>query len=467
MEFRRITQLALLCSAICSYSLAQVTPGTGYLFQFPAPGSSSTRILGYLADTSDLNADLDVTGPAGPQRIIATPDGQRVYVLSANALQVFNASLQTMQPVTGIIGPIRNVTLTPDGKYLMVAATQFYIISTNTNSIVSTNLGASGAIADIAVSSDSRTAWILRSSNFFNSITPLNLVNLTAGTSVTIPRQGETITLSPQGKLYVPSRNSILEIDASTLAILSESFMSALPGRLHFNQEGTEAYFLDQDTQTSQGYSILSYRPNGQQVSGWPADVFDPNRPKFSELLFAGNNRIFGFDRAHTTLWEITTQPLGAAPVNMSTAFDSSIVFAAAVSNEFPSARYLYVLTENSARPTLERVNLSNGTLQTFANALVPTGALQYVGIPPQSGASQIIKHNDGQVLAHGGTAKTLYAYVTDSLGRAVYNQTVSFTLDAASSAATLRIAVRSPTPKATSAPQPPSLTSPELTTSS
>jgi len=429
MNFRRISQLAVLCLAICSHAAAQVNPGSSFLFQLPGAGSAGTRLLGYFADTSDLNPDLDVTnGPAGASKIIATPDGQRVYVVAGGGLQVFNASLQTLQPISAIAGPIRNIEITPDGKYLLVAATQFYVLSTANNTIAATatTFRVSGQVTDFAISPDSQKAWLLQSSALFGSIIPINLVDLSGGTRVDIPRSGDTITLSPQGRLYVPTRNNIAEYDATTLLKLSDTVMSALPGRLRFNADGTQAYFVD--LQTTQGYAIVAYRPATQQTFGWPSNIFEPNRPTFDEIYFAGTDRIFALDRIHTTLWEITGSPLSAAPVSMPQAFDSTLVYAAAVTNEIPSARFLYILTENSSRPTVARVNLANGTLQTFANAVLSTGILQAITIPPQTGASQIVKFNDNQVLTAGGKAKNLLAYVTDSLGRPIYNQAVTFT---------------------------------------
>ena len=438
MNFRRIAQLAVLCLAIGSQAIAQVNPGSSFLFQLPGAGSAGTRLLGYFADTSDLNPDLDTTGPAGASKIIATPDGQRVYVVAGGALQIFNASLQTLQTISAVVGPIRNIALTPDGKYLVVAASHFYVLDTATNTVAATEttFRVSGLVTDFAISPDSQKAWLLQSSALFGTIIPINLADLSGGTHVDITRSGDTITLSPRGKLYVPTRNNIAEYESSTLQKLNDTVMSALPGRLHFNFDGTQAYFIDQ--QTTQGYSIVAFKPETQQTFGWPANIFEPNRPTFDEIYLAGTDRIFAHDKTHTTLWEITASPFSAAPVNMPQAFDANVVYAVAVTNEIPSARFLYVLTENSSRPTLARVSLSNGTLQTFSNAVSTAGVLQTITIPPQTGASQILKFNDNQVLSAGGPAKTLLAYVTDSLGRPVYNQPVTFTQSAGPAVATI-----------------------------
>jgi uncharacterized protein (TIGR03437 family) len=439
MNFRRTLQMAMLCLAICFQAAAQVTPGSSFLFHLPLPdavGSNSTRVLGYLADTADLNVDVDITGPANPTQIIPTPDGNRVYVVSNGTLQVFNTVLTTLTPVANVTGPIRNVRLTPDGKYLLVAGAQFYILNTSTNALAATNLGVSGQVADFAISSDSTKAWVLQTLPFNNNITPINLTTLTGGAKVSITRAGETISLSPTGKLYVPTRNVITEYDPTTLQSTNETQGSFLPGRLNFNLDGTKAYFIDKSE--FQAFSIVVFNTTAHTTTGWPANIFTTYAPVFDEIYVAGPGRLFGLERSKSTLWEITDDPLGAAPVNMPAAFDSTLVFGAAVSSEIPSARYLYVLTESSARPTLARVALSNNTLQVFSNALVSSGLLRYFAIPPQTGASQIIKFNDAQTINGGGVAKTLLAYVTDSLGRPVYNQQVTFAPDSGSANAVL-----------------------------
>ncbi|MEO5924839.1 MAG: hypothetical protein ABIR70_13550 [Bryobacteraceae bacterium] len=436
MNFSRIKQMAVLCLAICSHAAAQVNPGSSYLFQLPLPNSGGLRVLGYLGTAADLNPRIDLTGPANATRVIPTPDGQRVYLVTNGTLQTFDAQLQTLQVVPGIAGPIRNIGLTPDGKYLLIAGAQFYILNTSTNTIAATNLGISGEVADFAISADSTKAWVLQALSFFNSITPINLTSLSAGNKVSILRAGESISISPQGKLYVPTRNVITEYDSNTLQVLGETQGSFLPGRLNFNLDGTRAYFIDRAD--FQAYSIVAFNPQNRTTTGWPANIFTTYAPVFDEIHVAGPGRLFGLERSKSTLWEITDDPLSAAPINMPGAVASNVVFAAAVSNEIPAARYLYVLTEESARPTLARIALANNTRETFSNALLPTGTLKYVGIPPQTGASQVVKFNDAQTITGGGVAKTLLGYVTDSLGRPVFNQVVNFALDSGSTGATL-----------------------------
>ncbi len=436
MNFSRITQMAALCLAICSNVAAQVNPGSSYLFQLPLPSSGGLRVLGYLGTAADLNPRIDITGPANATKIIPTPDGNHVYLVANNTLQMFDAQLQSLSTIAGVGGPIRNISLTPDGKYLLVAGAQFYIINTSTNAIAATNLGIAGAVADFAISADSTKAWVLQALSFFNSITPINLTTLTAGTKVSILRAGETISISPTGKLYVPTRNVITEYDPNTLQVVNETQGSFLPGRMKFNLEGTRAYFVDKAD--FQAYSYVVFNTVARTATGWPANIFTTYAPVFDEIYVAGPGRLFGLERSKTTLWEITDDPIGAAPVNLPAAVVANVVFGAAVSNELPAARYLYVLTEESARPTIARIALANGTREAFSNALLPTGVLNFVGIPPQTGASTILKFNDGQTITGGGVAKTFLAYVTDSLGRPVYNQQVTFSLDAGSTAATL-----------------------------
>ena len=93
MDLRKIVYLALVCLGLSSQAFAQ----NSFLFQLPGAGSGNSRALGFFADTADLNADVDTTGPLNARRVLATPDGQRIYVVGETAIQYFNAGLQNLQ----------------------------------------------------------------------------------------------------------------------------------------------------------------------------------------------------------------------------------------------------------------------------------------------------------------------------------------------------------------------------------
>ncbi|MEO8098127.1 MAG: hypothetical protein ABI811_10530 [Acidobacteriota bacterium] len=431
MVIRRLAQLSLVCLATCLHLSAQANQGTGFLFQAPGANGSGTRLLGYQANVSDLNPDVDTTGPAHANKFLATPNGERFYIVGDGPLQSMDASLTNFQTLNGVAGPIRAAKLTPDGKYLLVAGADFYVVNTATNAVVATNLGVSGTLLDFTISRDSKKAFLLQSFTFVSAITPVNLDTLTGGTRKDITRNGTNIEMSPLGRLYVSSGNVVAEYDPADLSLAAEMILSATPGPMHFNSDGSRLYFINKTPQI--GFQpIFSIKLSNREVSSWNlAGTLAGVVPVFDDILVAGNDRLFAYEPASTTLWDINPITLGGSPTALSTIFPANKVFAVAVSDEVPSSRFLYVLSENGNQASLMRISLANNTVSAVANSQLTTGVLRYVSVPPQTGAANFIKTNDGQVLPTGGAAKELITRVTDNLGRPVFKQPVSFTPEA------------------------------------
>jgi uncharacterized protein (TIGR03437 family) len=427
MQFRRITPLLFsLCA--CASALAQVaTPGSSFVFQLPGPESGLTRFLGYQADTGDLTSDIDANGPINLKQIVATPDGQRLYLIGDGPLQVVNTNFTSFQILNAVQGPIRKAVMTPNGRYLLVLAQQFYILDTTNNQVVATNLGVTGPLVDVAVTADSRRAYLLQDFSFSGSITPINLTNFTAGTRVDIPVPGANIALSPLGRLFVSSGNRISEYNPQTLALIADISVLATPGPMRFTPDGSRMYFVNR-TPTIGGRAIVSIRLADRVVTDWPP--FNPSvpPPNFEDVYIASNERILAWDRSQTTLWEIGTSPLSGTPLNIAGVLQANKVYGVALSQEYPAARFLYVLTESGNQFAMKRIALATNSTQVESGLNSVAGIFTFVAIPPQAGVSNFIKFNDNQIVPGGGATLPLLARLTDALGRPVFGQPVSFT---------------------------------------
>jgi uncharacterized protein (TIGR03437 family) len=425
MQLHGITRIAALSVILSANLSAQANQGASFLFQLPGANTGNSRLYGYLAEAADLNADLDTTGPLNAREVIPSPDGQRIYIVAENTVQYVDANLQTIANVP-VTGPIRTAKLTPDGRYLIVSSGQgFQIVNTITNVVVGGNLGLSGEVIDIVVGPDGTRAWILQQFAAGGSVTQLSLESLAVGNRIDLPRAGRSLVYSPQGSIFVATSSSVIEIQANSLQLVHETALSANPGPLHINLDGSVLYFVDRNL--SQGYSVVAFRTATREARGWPANIFDPTRPILEDIVVAGNGKIYGLQRAQTTLWEINADPFVGNKIQLGHIFSNSAVFNFALSKEIPSPRYLFVMTENSGRPTLMRVALGSSNLEVASVANTTAGPLQYAAVPPQSGAGTILKYNDNQTLPVNTTAKKLFAFVTDSLGRPVFNAPVQF----------------------------------------
>ena len=151
------------------------------------------------------------------------------------------------------------------------------------------------------------------------------------------------------------------------------------------------------------------------------------------QILVAGNNRVFGYTASSTKLWDIAPSPLGLTPSVLGSVPTSSVV-AAAVSDERPSARYLYLLVSDH---NFYRVNLANNGIDGVSSLDPANGTiLSFASIPAQSGATSLFQINPTQPVAPGG-ATVLIGQFLDPAGRPVFGVPASFTADPAVTIAT------------------------------
>ncbi len=114
-------------------------------------------------------------------------------------------------------------------------------------------------------------------------------------------------------------------------------------------------------------------------------------------------------------------------------------VAAAAVSDESPSSRYLYLLLTTNDH-AFDRISLATNTVDQQSTLDPAKGSiLPFVGIPAQSGAASVSAINPSQTVAPG-VSVVLVGQVLDSVGRPVMGANASFT------AATPGIAIANPT---------------------
>lgn len=427
MEKRFLSLAVCVSMAAGTVALAQ-NQGKGYLVQFPGPEEPGARFLAYTADATPLIADVDALGPENSHQLIAKPDGSKFYIIGDGPIQVIDATLSNFQTLNGISGAVRVARITPDGRLLLIAADQLYIVDTSNDTIVATGAGVSGTVTDFAFTRDSKRAWVLVQSGFIGSVITVDLVKYQRiGDPFNLPYRGRGIFLSPQGFLYVTFSNQIRQYDPDTFDLVDNGIIELLatPGPLNFTPDGLAAYFVNNDPLVG-GRAMLRLDVLGQSITDWPA--FNPGvlPPNFESILVAGNNRIFAYSRDNTTLYDVTTNPLGAAKSALDSLFPADKVLGVAVSNELPSARFMFLLLDNGNQTNLLRIDLSNNTISAQVLARINSGRFQYVGVPPATGAASFLQFNNNQTLAHGGAALPLITRVLDGLGRPVFNVPVT-----------------------------------------
>ncbi|HEV8413013.1 MAG TPA: hypothetical protein VGQ49_05420 [Bryobacteraceae bacterium] len=426
---------------------AAVSGQTSYVFQLPR--SVPSGITPKITAVGDNDASRTVSSASsaaliGASKVIATPNGSTFYILTPNGVLAANSTLSTLTPLSAISGAATDAQVSPDGRYLFVAAGHLYIVNTTTGALaanVDTGLPPGATPLAITFSHDSKTAWILSNTNTntASTITSMDLGTLLASaTQLNLPANASSMVLSPGNLLYVMTSGSrIYEIDPLKLAITTLGSIdvpgTGVPGPLQFTPDGANAYFVN-----LVGCPLCSpiFKLNVQShaITSWlPSDGSAP--PVLDQVLVAGNSRVFAWSSALTQLWDISPSSVAVTPAVIGSGFlKTNTVLAAAVSNEIPSARFLYLLYPDLS---FDRITLAdNNAAQQSRLDLANGSLLQFVSIPAQTSTAipplSLSLVNASQTLAPSAPT-VLTGQVVDSAGRPVMGASAVFSADVAS----------------------------------
>jgi uncharacterized protein (TIGR03437 family) len=431
--------------------------GLSFLLQQPGPSSSSGSFTAFLDSANPLNPFATTTGPAGFGYSIAKPSGTGFYLIGPGVIESIDGAFATApRIVSGLPGPPTAATITPDGKLLLVGATDagnngfLFLIDTTTDQVIGSGIplssspnfvpGTNGFCPQcfIAVSEDSKTAYVLTNSGVGARVAAINLVNRTTpNPALILTGSGSSLTMSPLGLLYVTSGNAIYEINPATLQLTAGGTISVFftPYRLHFTPDGTTAYAVNMIP--TQGGSLIKVTLASHQAITWPPFQQGVIPPTFDDVIVAGNNRIFAFTSPQNanggpTLVDVSVNPFAATPSLLAAGPNNTqfTILAAAASNEIPLAKYFFVLVANGNQTNLYRYNLATSLLDLQNPNVANLPLMQVVTVPPQTGAASFVAYNTNQVLNTGGAAATLIARVYDANGLPVFNAQAAFTTD-------------------------------------
>ena len=434
MLTRNVSLVAGVCLAAGMAAFGQVGPGTGILFLGPgATNSGSSRFVTYLNAPTNLNLLADKLGPAGGYQMLAKPDGTKFYVLGNSgpgALQSVDAAFTTFRLINGLSSAPTAMAITPDGKFLLAGSTDLNIVDTATDQIQGSAVAVPGSIVGIVIARDSTIAYVLSNAGFgTTAVSAYNLISRAKIGQLNLSGGGASgITVSPStGLLYVTATARIFEIDPASLSVTigGEIALAGDLGPLKLTADGSAGYLVNRTP--SVGGSMLKFTPANKGISTWPP--FPQTPPVFSDIIVAGNSRVFAIASNTNTLWDINPAPFGAAVSALGAVIPATAVLAAAVSNEVPDAQSLFVLT-SGAQSTLYRVELATNTVGLQVISAFSTNTMVFAGVPQQGNAAGFYLLNNSQTIQPGATSQPYIVRVLDGTRKPVYNQPVTFTAD-------------------------------------
>ena len=386
---------------------------------FVMPGTSGQTIHIFSGDP--LGTPATVAGPSGSFIALARPDGGRYYVLAREAsdsLLILDSNFNRLSGKS-LGDDIRAALITPDGRKLLVLTATLRVFDTETGEeIVPRSSPDVGALpVDMAVSQDSRRAFILSPSAQRVIAIDISSSSLPIAGAVFLGG-GEYlgIAVGPNGLVYASLTNQVVVIDPATVTLLGPAFgVNGLPGRLAFTADGQRAVAV-----------------NRQIVTGSSAFVFDlANRvvnilpgmgQTLEEIAVAGNNRAFATSNGRL-LWDITLGPPAISQASFAGLASFSGVTGFALSDELPSARYLYL----AASSAVSRVDLANGVEFGRVTLGSLTGKVSFAGPASLGPAVSGLGYNASQNVPPGTALLPLIARFLDINGKPVAGVPVSW----------------------------------------
>ena len=432
MHFSQRTLRALLCLAAFAGVLSAQSQSFAIL---PGPQSTSTTIPVYSADPFALQTTI--TGlPQGAFQILPKQDGTKYYVISNTAgsgITVVNNNFQLPRQIASTITAAPTLAaMSPDSRRLVIiAGSSVYLIDTAFDTVVGSAMNVSGTPVDIAFSQDSLRAFILSTNGQNAVVTPIDLSINSMGTALTLTTSGSATSLStgPNGLLYLTALNAVIEINPRTLqrTTTDNAFISVngSPGKLVFTNDGRYALAVSQTPNTGAlAYIFDLVNRTATQVSR----ASQSGVTRLDKIAIAGDNRIYAWSKDNTTLYEMGLAG-GLNPSGLQFALPTTAVNGFGLSNEYPAKS---LILENTINGQNTFVKVDPITYeQNPSRYPVPADAgtnVQFVGLTPSSGATQMRPFNTKQTLTAGAYSLPMVVRLLDAQGRPVNNALVTYT---------------------------------------
>ncbi|MDX1983522.1 MAG: hypothetical protein SFV51_24835, partial [Bryobacteraceae bacterium] len=334
---------------------------------------------------------------------------------TADTVVVTDANLQVIARRNLPTGAA-SAAMTPDGRYLLVAggvAGALQIIRTADDN-VATQVDPGGGVIDVAVSLDGRRAYTVAQGGRLtavdlNSFQQLSTQNLTGGIA--------GVSVGPNGLIYVSAINVLYEMDYNTSTNLfrfvgdSGISLNGTPGKPYIipeGQGGLRAVMVN-NTQFPGSAAVIGVDLASRTLNNvvLPGVIME-------RIIPAAFNRIFAISTAQQ-LYELVF-PGTLNPISFS-GLSGAGIRAAAISDEFPAARYLYLAS--SVSNTVARVDIANNTVTPLPSSISPS-AVSFAGPASTQATAKVYTFNNGQGVTPGNTSLPLVMRAVDANDRPV-----------------------------------------------
>lgn len=358
--------------------------------------------------------------------VLSTPSGNKFYFIGrsgTDTVVVTDANFQVIARRNLGTGATA-AAMTPDGRYLVVTAGTVQVISTATDT-VATQLDGGTSPNDVAISRDGSRAYVTSQLSARLTVIDLN----TFGTVTALQNLGPVngVSVGPNALIYVSATNILYEIDPRDFSFRGGAGipLNAQPGKpvligdslgavravmanLNPGFGGSSAITVDLGTRTAT--PILA----GGVV--------------LDRLIPVSGTRVVATSQTGQ-LYDISL-PGTITPASFTGLSSTAGIRAAVASDEFPNARFLYVVS--SATNTISRIDLFTNTVSGSFTLTSPPGGLSYAGAAATGVTpSSVFLFNNGQFVNPSGQTLPLVVRAVDATGRPLMNTPVQYSTTA------------------------------------
>ncbi|MCP5120421.1 MAG: hypothetical protein GY953_57235, partial [bacterium] len=415
-----------LTALLCILTSATVLQAN---FVFVLPDGNTSQTVNVF-DATPLQFFGSYSGASGPGvDVFASPDSPVNYWTvstgTADALITVNQNLvEQFRSGAGAAGLAGAVS--PDGRrfLLLSGGLRIFDAATVTEILPNPALDAGNNPVDVAVSIDSRYAFVLSTSS--QRLTRVDLLTNTVSGTLRIPGQSTAVSAGPDCFIYVSATNQVIVIDPETMAIVGAIGVNGLPAKVYFTPDGSRGVAVNRTVVTGATSWILDLAT--RTVEGFHRTLFASGITPITmkdKVLVADNSRFFMTSNLVQVIYEATITPgINVFVYDVGGLADLEGVLGMTISNEMPQARFLYF----ADAADVYRVDLSTDQLSGSAVPFAGTVSdLAFARQPSTNPPVAAIQYGDNQQVFEGVVFQPIALRALDALDRPVFNAPVTW----------------------------------------
>ncbi|MGC4055195.1 MAG: hypothetical protein QM757_40685 [Paludibaculum sp.] len=329
--------------------------------------------------------------------------------------------------------------MTPDGLRLLVLAGNnpgaLYIIDAiNGNLQTGGKISISGTPKEVAVTPDSRYAYIISAATPATILTVVDLTTNQAVNQTQLPGLigALHVSVSPVGQVYVTAQYRLVEFDGrAPFAEHARSEIISNPGRLQFSPDGRYALSIN-EFQNGSSIVCIDLAVKGATTGAGTESRFQittSSNPslRIDDIFVVNPTTAIAYSNTDQRLFAVGFPTLSASDLVLSGTGVVTGVTSVTRSNEFPTTRNLYYTSGGKlSRFDLVHKNTGLGTSD------VGNGIAVFVPTPNVGGTPTTLFTYGGGGNVGPNVTYPMSVRAVDSTGRPVYGATVTFSSETA-----------------------------------